>query len=163
MPGRNPIEEKAYNEKVTKAAESFWSAFQMTENGKVKSTLLLYSFCLCCLRRVVLLFAGPVGCVDRRTACFCREFDRGAGTICGRGGHLRSDLVFIQDGKAVAAGGVSLAVFADAGLSGHPADRRQRRAGGPALYPANVRNVRVASACCGRRLVHIPVLPILEA
>lgn len=47
MPGRNPIEEKAYNEKVTKAAESFWSAFQMTENGKVKSTLLLYSFCLC--------------------------------------------------------------------------------------------------------------------
>lgn len=47
MPGRNPIEEKAYNEKVTKAADSFWGAFQMTENGKVKSTLLLYSFCLC--------------------------------------------------------------------------------------------------------------------
>lgn len=43
----NPIQEQAYNEKVTKAAESFWSAFQMTENGKVKSTLLLYSFCLC--------------------------------------------------------------------------------------------------------------------
>ncbi|MDO4316388.1 MAG: hypothetical protein Q4C45_11485 [Oscillospiraceae bacterium] len=47
MPGRNPIEEQEYNKKVTKAAESFWSAFQMTENGKVKSTLLLYSFCLC--------------------------------------------------------------------------------------------------------------------
>nr|WP_326185592.1 hypothetical protein [uncultured Oscillibacter sp.] len=47
MPGRNPIQEQEYNKKVTKAAESFWSAFQMTENGKVKSTLLLYSFCLC--------------------------------------------------------------------------------------------------------------------
>ena len=43
----NPIQEQAYNEKVTKAADSFWGAFQMTENGKVKSTLLLYSFCLC--------------------------------------------------------------------------------------------------------------------
>lgn len=48
MPGkRNPIKEQEYNERVTRAAESFWSAFQMTENGKVKSTLLLYSFCLC--------------------------------------------------------------------------------------------------------------------
>ena len=45
--GTNPIQEQEWNEKVTKAAESFWSAFQMTENGKVKSTLLLYSFCLC--------------------------------------------------------------------------------------------------------------------
>ncbi len=48
MLGRsNPIKEQEYNEKVTRAAESFWGAFQMTENGKVKSTLLLYSFCLC--------------------------------------------------------------------------------------------------------------------
>ena len=45
--GTNPIQEQEWNEKVTKAADSFWSAFQMTENGKVKSTLLLYSFCLC--------------------------------------------------------------------------------------------------------------------
>lgn len=44
---RNPIQEQEYNKKVTKAAESFWNAFQMVENGKVKSTLLLYSFCLC--------------------------------------------------------------------------------------------------------------------
>ena len=43
----NPIENQEWNQKVTKAADSFWSAFQMTENGKVKSTLLLYSFCLC--------------------------------------------------------------------------------------------------------------------
>ena len=48
MLGRsNPLKEQEYNERVTKAAESFWGAFQMTENGKVKSTLLLYSFCLC--------------------------------------------------------------------------------------------------------------------
>lgn len=45
----NPIQEQEYNNKVTKAAESFWSAFQIVENGKVKSTLLLYSFCLCWL------------------------------------------------------------------------------------------------------------------
>ena len=45
--GSNPIENQEWNQKVTKAADSFWSAFQMTENGKVKSTLLLYSFCLC--------------------------------------------------------------------------------------------------------------------
>ena len=45
--GTNPIQDQEWNEKVTKAADSFWSAFQMTENGRVKSTLLLYSFCLC--------------------------------------------------------------------------------------------------------------------
>lgn len=28
-------------------ADRFWSTFLFTENGKVKSTLLLYSFCLC--------------------------------------------------------------------------------------------------------------------
>ena len=45
--GTNPIQDEQWNQKVTSAADSFWSAFQMTENGKVKSTLLLYSFCLC--------------------------------------------------------------------------------------------------------------------
>ena len=45
--GTNPIKDEQWNQKVTKAADSFWSAFQITENGKVKSTLLLYSFCLC--------------------------------------------------------------------------------------------------------------------
>lgn len=52
----NPIEEQAWNEKVTRAADSFWSAFQMTENGRVKSTLLLYSFCLCCV--FIAVYAG---------------------------------------------------------------------------------------------------------
>lgn len=47
--GTNPIKDEEWNRKVTKAADSFWSAFQMTENGKVKSTLVLYSFCLCCV------------------------------------------------------------------------------------------------------------------
>ena len=43
----NPIRQKEIDERISKAADSFWGAFQMTENGKVKSTLLLYSFCLC--------------------------------------------------------------------------------------------------------------------
>lgn len=43
----NPIQENQIDEKISRAADTFWSAFQMTENGKVKSTLLLYSFCLC--------------------------------------------------------------------------------------------------------------------
>lgn len=43
----NPIRQKEIDERISKAANSFWNAFQMTENGKVKSTLLLYSFCLC--------------------------------------------------------------------------------------------------------------------
>ena len=43
----NPIRQKEIDERIGKAADKFWSAFQMTENGKVKSTLMLYSFCLC--------------------------------------------------------------------------------------------------------------------
>lgn len=46
---RNPIQQNEIDERIGKAADRFWSAFQMTENGKVKSTLLLYSFCLCWL------------------------------------------------------------------------------------------------------------------
>lgn len=71
MLGRsNPIKEQEYNEKVTKAAESFWGAFQMTENGKVKSTLLLYSFCLCWVYIAVYgaLFAFLLGPLDALTA-----------------------------------------------------------------------------------------------
>ncbi len=43
----NPIQESQIDERIGRAADSFWSAFQMMENGRVKSTLLLYSFCLC--------------------------------------------------------------------------------------------------------------------
>jgi hypothetical protein len=43
----NPVENENFDQKVTRVADSFWGAFQMTENGRVKSTLLLYSFCLC--------------------------------------------------------------------------------------------------------------------
>lgn len=43
----NPIRQKEIDERIGRFADSFWGAFQMTENGKVKSTLLLYSFCLC--------------------------------------------------------------------------------------------------------------------
>ena len=46
MLGRgNPIQESQIDEKISRAADSFWSAFQMMENGRVKSTLMLYSFC----------------------------------------------------------------------------------------------------------------------
>jgi len=48
MLGRgNPIQESQIDKKIDRAADSFWSAFQMMENGRVKSTLMLYSFCLC--------------------------------------------------------------------------------------------------------------------
>ena len=43
----NPIQESQIEERIGRAADSFWSAFQMMENGRVKSTLMLYSFCLC--------------------------------------------------------------------------------------------------------------------
>ena len=43
----NPIRQKEIDERIGKFADKFWGAFQMTENGRVKSTLLLYSFCLC--------------------------------------------------------------------------------------------------------------------
>ena len=43
----DPIRQKEIDERVGRFADKFWGAFQMTENGKVKSTLLLYSFCLC--------------------------------------------------------------------------------------------------------------------
>lgn len=52
----NPIRQKEIDERVGKFADSFWGAFQMTENGKVKSTLLLYSFCLCWV--LLLLYGG---------------------------------------------------------------------------------------------------------
>ena len=43
----NPIRQKEIDERVGKFADKFWGAFQMTENGRVKSTILPYSFCLC--------------------------------------------------------------------------------------------------------------------
>ena len=43
----NPIRQKEIDEQVGKFADKFWGAFQMMENGRVKSTLMLYSFCLC--------------------------------------------------------------------------------------------------------------------
>ena len=43
----NPIRQKEIDERVGKFADKFWGAFQMTENGRIKSTILLYSFCLC--------------------------------------------------------------------------------------------------------------------
>ena len=43
----NPIRQKEIDERVGRFADKFWGAFQMTENGRVKTTILLYSFCLC--------------------------------------------------------------------------------------------------------------------
>lgn len=49
---------KAEQEKEwARRADSFWNAFQLTENGHVKSTLLLNSFCLAILF-LVLYFAA---------------------------------------------------------------------------------------------------------
>ena len=67
---KNPIQESQTDRKITQFAERFWSAFQMTENGKVKSTLLLYSFCLCCVFLALygLTFAFLVPPIHRLTA-----------------------------------------------------------------------------------------------
>ena len=43
----NPIQESQIEERIGRAADRFWSAFQMMENGRVKSTRMLYSFGLC--------------------------------------------------------------------------------------------------------------------
>lgn len=61
----NPIRQKEIDERIGRAADSFWGAFQMTENGRVKSPLLLYSFCLCWVLLLVYggcfaLFSGPL-------------------------------------------------------------------------------------------------------
>lgn len=61
----NPIRQKEIDERVGKAADSFWGAFRMTENGRVKSPLLLYSFCLCWVLLLLYggcyaLFSGPL-------------------------------------------------------------------------------------------------------
>ena len=61
----NPIRQKEIDERIGKAADSFWGAFQMTENGRVKSTLMLYSFCLCWVLLLLYcgcfaLFSGPL-------------------------------------------------------------------------------------------------------
>ena len=53
----NPIRQNEIDERIGKFADKFWGAFQMTENGRVKSTLLLYSFCLCWV-----LLALYIGC-----------------------------------------------------------------------------------------------------
>lgn len=44
---RNPLNEEERKREKASKADRFWNAFQMTENGKVKSTLLMYSFCMC--------------------------------------------------------------------------------------------------------------------
>ena len=42
----NPLQEEERNRVRAEKADRFWNAFQITENGKVKSTLLLNSFCM---------------------------------------------------------------------------------------------------------------------
>ena len=42
----NPLQEEERSRARAEKADRFWNAFQITENGKVKSTLLLNSFCL---------------------------------------------------------------------------------------------------------------------
>lgn len=43
----NPLIEREKNIERAKKADKFWSAFLLTKDGKVKSTLLLNSFCMC--------------------------------------------------------------------------------------------------------------------
>ena len=76
MLGRgNPIQESQIEERIGRAADSFWSAFQMMENGRVKSTLMLYSFCLCWVFAAVhggaiALLIGPLHTLMAGSAVF---------------------------------------------------------------------------------------------
>ena len=46
---RNVLQKQERARDRSRKADSFWKAFSLTENGKVKSTLMLNSFCLCLL------------------------------------------------------------------------------------------------------------------
>lgn len=41
------LRDPGVDEQRSNKADTFWNAFRLTENGKVKSTLMLNSFCLC--------------------------------------------------------------------------------------------------------------------
>ena len=124
----NPIQQQKYNEKVTKAADSFWGAFQMTENGKVKSTLMLYSFCLAWLFIFVYgaLFFFLLDPLDAVLAGLPVTAVNLLEALIPSAGGVRPGMVFIQNGEAAAAGSVSLGVFTDAGLPHHSADLFKR-------------------------------------
>ena len=73
--------------------ESFWDAFRLTENGHVKSTLLLNSFCLS-----ILFLAVYGAAADRshsRMACPCAPGGRKSGQCTAprpdRDSNLRAD------------------------------------------------------------------------
>ena len=54
---QTPLLEREKNIERAEKADKFWSAFMLTKDGKVKSTLLLNSFCMC-----VVLIAVYAGC-----------------------------------------------------------------------------------------------------
>ena len=121
--------------------ESFWDAFRLTENGHVKSTLLLNSFCLS------ILFLAVYGAVllsaDRshsRMACPCAPGGRKSGQRAAprpdRDSNLRADPPDLPPSDC--SGRIRLALAAGPRQSGDhaaPAAGRSRRVGpvSPAL------------------------------
>ena len=55
MSKKESLTEKQRREKQRKRADSFWSAFQFTENGRPKSSLIVYTFSLSILFGLVYL------------------------------------------------------------------------------------------------------------
>ncbi len=69
MSKQEALTEKEKQEKRRKQADSFWSAFQFTENGKPKSSLIVYTFSLSilfaaayvlCYEAAIRLLTGPL-------------------------------------------------------------------------------------------------------
>ena len=73
--------------------ESFWDAFRLTENGHVKSTLLLNSFCLSILFLAV--YGAAFFLLTDRMACPCAPGGRKSGQRAAprpdRDSNLRAD------------------------------------------------------------------------
>ena len=69
MSGKESLTEKEKQERRRQRADSFWGAFQFTENGKPKSSLIVYTFSLSilfaavyflCYEAAIRLLTGPL-------------------------------------------------------------------------------------------------------
>ena len=159
----NPIQESQIEERIGRAADSFWSAFQMMENGRVKSTLMLYSFCLCWVFAAVYgaaiaLLIGPLHMLMAGSPVFLENLVTAlVPAVLG----TAFDLVAARR-QTKAAGGLPVADAADAGLPDRPAGPFEGGAGGADPGSAIFWDVRTGSPDNGGWDVDPPVLPILE-
>ena len=100
MSKKEALAEKEKRAKRQERADSFWSAFQFTENGKPKSSLIVYTFSLSilfaaayflCYEGAIRLLTGPLSSPAR----LGKQPDHlAAGQRSGCGGMLPASSVF---------------------------------------------------------------------